>query len=77
MLQNHSKRNNALYSNNELVSKFNTYHRKQYSGIVSSILKDGDLQSLSQSITAPINSSKGGGLVAGNSGEKLKGKLAP
>jgi len=54
-LVSNKKRDLGFNQNSELMSKFNSYHRKQYSGIVSSIIKDGDLHALSQSIAAPSN----------------------
>ena len=72
-LVSNKKRDVAAYNqNSELMSKFNSYHRKQYSGIVSSIIKDGDLHSLSQSIAAPSNAKAP--LEPVSAGEKSKSK---
>ena len=73
LVSNNKKRDLGFNQNSELMSKFNSYHRKQYSGIVSSIIKDGDLHSLSQSIAAPSNASKGP-LEPGSAGDKGKSK---
>jgi len=73
LISNNKKRDSGFHQNNELMSKFNSYHRKQYSGIVSSIIKDGDLHSLSQSIAAPSNALKAP-LEPGSAGDKGKSK---
>ena len=73
LMSKDKKRDLGFNQNSELMSKFNSYHRKQYSGIVSSIIKDGDLHSLSQSIAAPSNASKGP-LEPGSAGDKGKSK---
>ena len=70
-LVSNKKRDLGFNQNSELMSKFN-YHRKQYSGIVSSIIKDGDLHALSQSIAAPSNAKVP--LEPTGAGDKGKGK---
>jgi len=73
LISNPKKRDAGFHQSSELMSKFNADHREQYSGIVSSIIKDGDLHSLSQSIAAPSNALKAP-LEPGSAGDIGKSK---